>query len=282
MAAESTNNVNLIGKLAAIEHREGKDDNNIPYIAGKAMIKTGEDNIIPVDFFQKAKTNAGNDNSVYAGIVTMVEEFKTIAKDGEEEADTVQIGGSNLSENSYTDIKTGIFHRGFQTRAAFYSRKNGGDTENKFTLSGIVMGVIEEVVNEVPTGNLLIDLLVIGYNNRGDVIRLNVEDPKGAAYIKNSISKGDEVKFQGEIINAETKTEKVEQVAFGDPIVQVITKIERKLIITSATAAKASAVEDSEVQTILAEREGRLEKAKEKAANKNAKSAAPERKGFSL
>lgn len=281
MATESTNKVTLIGKVIEISHREGTTDDNVAYIAGKVLVETGQDNIIPVDFFQKAKKNDGGVNPLYKSTVTVVEEFRTVAKDGLEAADVVEISGGQLNENSYT-AANGTFYRGFGVRSAFYNRKADGKPSNQFIVSGIVVGVIEEVVNELPTGTLMLDLLVIGYKNRGDVLRLVIEDEKGAKFIQNSINKGDEVKLAGEILVVETRKEKIEEVAFGDPIVQIETRTERKLLITSITPAKTSSIAEEEIQTILAEREGRLQKAKDKAEKKNTKSAAPERKGFTL
>lgn len=280
--AESTNKVTLIGKVVEISHREAQLSDGVNYIAGKVMVDTGDDNIIPVDFFQKEKRNDGKPNGLYASTITVVEEFRTVAKDGKDEADIVEISTGQLSENSYT-AANGQFYRGFSVRSAFYNRKAGASPQNQFIISGIIMNIVEEIENELPTGSLLIDLLSIGWNNRGDVLRLVVEDEKGAAYIKNSLSKGDEVKLAGEIVVTETRKEKVEEVAFGDPIVQVETRTERKLLVTSASAAKSSSIADEDLQTILAEREGRLKKAEEKAKQKNAKTQPKkERTGFSL
>ena len=254
---------------------------NAPYIAGKVLVETGVDNIIPIDFFQKAKKNDGGENPLYKSTVTVVEEFRTVAKDGLEAADTVEITGGQLTENSYTNAAD-QFIRGFAVRSAFYNRKSGAEPANEFVVSGIVINIVEEVENELPTGTLLIDLLVIGWKDRGDILRLAVEDPKAALYVKNSLNQYDEVKLAGQIV-VETKTfEKKEEVAFGDPIIEVTTRVERKLLVNSFTPGKTPVISRQDIQTILDVREGRLKAAKEKADRKQAKTAAPEKPGFSL
>lgn len=265
--AESVNKVKLVGKIVEISHKEGKNRNNQDYVAGKVMVETEPDNIIPVDFYQNVLKKDGNPNSVYKGVMTMINEFKTVAKDGRDAADVIEIDTAKLEENSFYGQGGGLV-RGFRTTAPFYNRKANADPENSFIVTGIVVNMVEEIKNEVPTGTLFIDLLVIGYNNRGDVLRFTVEDEKGVKYIQTSLDKGDEVKFAGKIVIAETKVERTEAAAFGGPIVEFDTRIERKLLVTSATAGTQPDLQSDEIQTILAEREGKLNKMKEEFANK--------------
>lgn len=284
MATQSTNKVTLEGKLVEISHREDTLANGNKYVAGKVMIQTAEDNIIPVDFFQNEKKKDGGENSVYKGLMTFIKEARTIAKDGIEAADGVSVTTGQLGENSYYPVGAANLVRGFRIGSPFYRTKADAKEENSFVVSGIVLDMPEEIKDNVPTGTLFIDLLIIGYNNRGEVVRFSVEDPAGVSYIKNSTSKGDEVKLAGSILVRETREEKVEQTAFGGPIVEFITKTERKLLVTSATAAHASSVPESELTTMLSEREARLNEAKakqEQKANGNKSASSPNR-GFSL
>lgn len=268
MAVESINKVTLAGLVVDIAVRTATNKNGQEYVAGRVTIETGPDNLIPVEFYQNKLTKAGSANSVYKGIITMSEEFKTIAKDGRDAADFVSINVGQLGENSFYS-QSGALIREFKINSPFFNRKANGEEENQFIVSGIVMNMVDEVKSDLPTGRLLIDLLAIGYGNRGDLLRLVVENEQGVEYMKRSLAVGDETKFAGEVIIAETRTEKIEEVAFGSPIVQHDVRIEKKLVVTSATPPKPSSVPEDELQTILAAREGRLAKAKADAEAKN-------------
>ncbi len=268
MAVESINKVTLAGLVVDIAVRTATNKNGQEYVAGRVTIETGPDNLIPVEFYQNKLTKAGSANSVYKGIITMSEEFKTIAKDGRDAADFVSINVGQLGENSFYS-QSGALIREFRIASPFFNRKANGEEENQFIVSGIVMNMVDEVKSDLPTGRLLIDLLAIGYGNRGDLLRLVVENDQGVEYMKRSLTVGDETKFAGEVIIAETRTEKIEEVAFGSPIVQHDVRIEKKLVVTSATPPKASSIPEDELQTILAAREGRLAKAKADAEAKN-------------
>lgn len=280
---ESYNEVGLVGKVAEITHRKAKTRNGDKnYIAGEVMLQTGEDNIIPVSFFQNETTKDGKDNRGYTAMETMIEEFKTIAKDGPDEADIVEMSGGRLEENSYYS-ESGQLYRGFRTSGRFFNRRAGANAKNEFIVEGTIVNIHEEIKNDLPTGRLFIDLLVIAYGDRAHILKLVVRDEAGASYIKSSLSNGDEVKFAGEIEFSKVEEEITEEAAFGPPITRITSKVERNLVITSATAAKQSSLSQEEIQTALAEREGRLKEEKERTARKKSESKPQSTRGnFSL
>lgn len=287
MAAESVNTVKIVGKLVEISHKDGVNKNGQEYIAGKVMIETEPDNIVPIDFYQNVlKKDGKTANSVYKGIMTMINEFKTIAKDGRDAADIVEVSAGRLEENSFY-AQSGALLRGFRTSAPFFNRRANVDNENSFVTTGIVLNMVDEIKSDVPTGTLFVDLLVIGYGNRGDVLRFVVEDEKGVKYLKDSLSNEDEVKFAGNIIVGETRVEKVEEAAFGSPIVEYDTRTERKLLVNSMAPVQENGLDKAEMETILAAREGRMAAAKAKAeanakGNGNTSSNSTTKRNFSL
>lgn len=267
---QSFNKVTLTGKVAEITHKKDVNKNGDKYVAGEIKIETGEDNIIPVSFYQNELTKEKKPNRVYEGLITAIEEFKTIAKDGRDAADVITVTSGQLEENSFYGKDDNLI-RQYRISSPFFNRKSGAELANEFVVEGVVINTNEEIKNEVPSGRLFVDLLVVGYNNRGNVLRLVVEGEKGVDYIKSSVSEGDEVKFAGKVLHSETNEEIKEEVAFGAPIVRIITRTERKLLITSATAAKESTASQEEIDTILADREGKLKVDKEKQAQRTKK-----------
>lgn len=270
---QSFNKVTLTGKVAEITHRKDVNKNGDKYVAGEIKIETGKDNIIPVSFYQNELTKDKNPNRVYEGLITAIDEFKTIAKDGREAADVITVTSGQLEENSFYGRDDKLVRK-YRISSPFFNRKAGAAPANEFVVDGVVINTNEEIKNDVPSGRLFVDLLVVGYGNRGNVLRLVVEDEKGVNYIKSSISAGDEVKFAGQVLHSETNEEIKEEAAFGAPIVRIVTRTEQKLLITSATAARESTASQEEIDTILADREGKLKVDKEKQAQKAKKEEA--------
>lgn len=279
MAQQSVNSVTLTGKLVEMESRTGLTKKNVPYIAGNVKVETSEDNIIPVSFFAQEITSKGKENSIYKSLLTVVSDFKTIQQHTREEADTVEITSANINENIFFPQPDRMI-RGFQVSASFFNRNNNATPDNTFTISGEILEVIEDVENDVPTGTLTLRMLVVGYNDKPNIIDFKVEDPAGAKYMKSTFSPNMEVKVSGHIVIDETVEEIKEPVAFGEPIVRTIRKVERKLLVTSATPPIETTIPAEDKAKMLAVREADIQ-AKKSAANAPAQPS-PAKSGFSL
>lgn len=271
MAQESVNIVNLTGKVAEIEVRTGFTKKNVAYIGGRIKIETGEDNIIPVSFFAQETTSKGKQNPVYKSLFTVAEGYKSIAQHGREEADTVELTGGRLEENIYFPSEDKMF-RGFQIGGTFFKRNNMAQTKNDFVITGEILEVIEEIKkkdgDDVPTGAVIVRLLVIGWGDKGNVIDFIAEEPSAAQYIKASFSQDMEVKLSGKIVIDETTETITEPVAFGEPLERAITRTERKLVIKSATAPISTTLPTEDKAKILATREADIQEKKEAAGKK--------------
>lgn len=281
MAQESTNVVNLSGKLVEIESRTGVTKKGSPYIGGNLKIETSEDNIIPVSFFAAEKTNAGKDNPIYKSLLTVVTDFKTIQQHTREEADIVEVTGANISENIFFPQADRMI-RGFQISGAFFNRNNNITPKNEFTISGEILQIIEDIdKDDVPLNTLTVRMLVVGYNNRPNLIDFKVEEPSGVQYIKNTFAENMEVKVNGEVIVDETIKEISEPAVFGPDIVRTVRNVERKLLIKSATAPTSSTIPAEEKAQMLAVREADIAKKKSEASAPAAGASKP-KADFSL
>ena len=267
MATESLNKVSIIGKLVDKESTSGTNKNGQEYISGRFKVDTGADNIVQVEFYQNKLKKDGTSNSVYNGIMTALG-FKSVADYTAEDADFLAISAGKVEENSYFS-KDGKLLRGFRVTAPFFSQAKAGgkNEENSFVISGTVVAITPDLNEDTGVMRYLLDILVVGYGDRGSVLQLVVEGEKAIEYVKTNLDVRDEVKFSGKIVYVEKVEEKKEEVAFGSPIIETTTKIERKLLVTSMTNPQASTLSESEIETILAEREGRLKEAREKQAS---------------
>jgi hypothetical protein len=250
---ESINKVTITGRVMEIESRTGVNKNGVPYIGGTIRIETSPDNIIPISFYASEKTSKGEQNRLYKSLETVVTDYKTVHEHGDQ-ADIVEATNVRIGENIFFPTSDRMV-RGFQLNGAFFNRNNAASPKNEFIVSGEIVEVVEDIKDDVPTGTLTVRLLVIGYNDKANILDFKVEDPAGVNYIKATFSAGMEVKVTGTVIIDETIEEIKEETAFGEPIVNTIRRTERKLLITSATAPVESSIPLEERTRILAERE---------------------------
>lgn len=276
MAAESTNTVKVSGPIVELESREGQTRKGSQYLAGKMKVKAGEDNIIPISFFTTKTKNDGTPNGLYNSIQSVVQDYKTIAEHGPDAADSVEITSGSLKENTFFS-NSGNFIRGFQIDSVFYNRKANATPGSEFIVSGEVMKVEPELKDDVPTGAVLLTLLVVGYGNRANLIDFYVPAGKKAEYVQSVYQPGMEVKIDGEIQVIETVEETKEEMAFGDPITNTKRKTDYKLVVNGGTAPIDSTIPEAEKTEMLSVRENYIAEQKE-AQNKpkKAKSASKE------
>lgn len=278
--SNTINKVTIAGKIAEIESRTGMTNANVPYLAGTITVETGPDNLIPVGFFVTQKTKEGKLNQIYTSLSTVVSEYKTIAEHTREHADMVEITGASIEENVF--FAGGRMIRGFNIKSSFYNRKANIEPKNEFIVSGQILSMVDEIKDEVPTGALIIRLLTLGYENKANVLDFKVVNPKGVSYLKDTCTVGQEIKLNGEIVVHEDVVEKVEETAFGDPIITTSRKTERSLIVASATPPINSSYAKDVVEASLAEREKTINEAKLKAEKAAKPAQASGAKQFTL
>lgn len=273
MAKESTNVIKIAGQIVEIDSRQGVNKKG-GYIAGKILVKTAEDNIVPVGFYANLKKNDGNTNPIAISLQSIVETYKTINEHGPDEADHVEITSAQISENTFYR-EDGREIRGFQLKSAFFNRKPSVEPESKFVVSGEVLRVMDEIVDDVPTGRAILTLLVIGYGNRANVIDFVVEGATKVDYVKATYSEGQEVKIEGNVVVQEIVQELKEEVAFGDPIVRTRTSSLYELQVTGGTAPQDSSIPEAEKVEMMSVRKAKLEEAKAAKMNKGKGSSKP-------
>jgi len=265
MLKQDTNKIEIAGKIIEIEKRTGTKD-GVDWISGTLKVETGEDNIIPIGFYSAALTKDKKPNKIYASLQTVCDSYKTVAAG--EDADTVVIDSAQLSENIFFPTPETLI-RGFQVQSSFFNRKAvaAGEEHAKFTLTGTVVSVVDEIKQDIPTGRVILKLLVVQYGDKGDVFDLVVDSPEAASYVRNTYSEMDKIKVQGNIVITEEVEVIEEPTAFGDPIEQVKRKTTRELIIKSATPPTPTDLTAEQVSELMKKRETL-------AATKKAESAA--------
>ena len=253
MLKQDTNKIEIAGKIIEIEKRTGTKD-GIDWISGTVKVETGKDNIIPIGFYSSALTKDKKPNKIYASLQTVCNSYQTVAAG--EEADTIVVDSAQLSENIFFPTPETLI-RGFQIQSSFFNRKAvaAGDEHAKFTLTGTIVSVIDEIKNDLPTGRLILKLLVVQYGDKADIFDLVIDKPEAVNYVRNTCSEMDKIKVQGDIIITEEVEISEEPTAFGEPIEQVKRKTTRELIVKSATPPTPTDLTREQVDELLKKRE---------------------------
>lgn len=253
MLKQDTNKIEIAGKIIEIEKRTGTKD-GIDWISGTVKVETGKDNIIPIGFYSSALTKDKKPNKIYASLQTVCNSYQTVAAG--EEADTIVVDSARLSENIFFPTPETLI-RGFQIQSSFFNRKAvaAGDEHAKFTLTGTIVSVVDEIKNDLPTGRLILKLLVVQYGDKADIFDLVIDKPEAVNYVRNTCSEMDKIKVQGDIIITEEVEISEEPTAFGEPIEQVKRKTTRELIVKSATPPTPTDLTREQVDELLKKRE---------------------------
>ena len=94
---EADNKVFVEGTVSEINF-EIKEIDGKEAIMGDIVIQLDDDSICTVDIFSYKFKKDGNENTIFKGLSTVMNEYKSIAKFGKEEADKVRISGAKLSK----------------------------------------------------------------------------------------------------------------------------------------------------------------------------------------
>jgi hypothetical protein len=161
---------------------------------------------------------------------------------------------ANLKCNDYVNNK-GDLSNILQISANFITSNKAlsknEDLSFKFTVNGIIENMKKEFdKNDQPTGNLLIDFLVLttkggwGYNSVAELnscfpMELLVPQNLAEAFTKAGYYEGCYATLSGNMVNTKTETKEVEKMAFGEDNVKIVTSYKRANEVTSGKSPKA-------------------------------------------
>lgn len=237
-------------------------------ISGSLTVKTSDVNFVKFNINANEKTNAGTDNKCYAGLVTVMNDYKTIAEVGETEADKVRVSGDL---NLYTSAQSGANIVGFKSN--FFNRvKANEEFEQKaeFSVETFISSIIPEVNTDGDeTGRILVKGWVPTYNGI-EPITLVAEDDIASA-VESTFEPGQTVEFMGDIINNRIEIVTEIPMAIGKPKKKVKFDYKNELVITGASTpyeegeTPEKPYEADVIKAAIQERTNKLEEAKAKA-----------------
>ncbi|RWZ54042.1 hypothetical protein [Bacillus licheniformis] len=271
---EAENKVVLEGLLLEVRHNEWKSGEGLNI---ELDIETAPNEVHTVTGMSKYKKEDGSENGIAKGYKTIINDYKSVATHGKEEADKVRItqGKIGLNEfyvqdnlNSYPQLSTNFVNR-LKSDEEYNPRA-------KFEVELFVKGVKEEKVKGEETGRVLLEGYIPLYG--GKIIPFTFAVTKeGSDYVENNYEKGNTVKVFGDIINFKEVKVTVQESAFGKDKENITYNTRREFLITGGFEPydedDKSAFDAEAVTAALTERELKLEEMKNdsKKSNKNEK-----------
>lgn len=280
---EAPNTVEVVGVLVEnnLEIREfDKYQNGAPTgekrtgIAGDIVIRTKENENHTIRLRQYEMTNAGKENRLYAGLVTIKNETVSIA-DTEKNPDLKPTrlsvrGDLRLNEYYGQDGQLRSFP---MIQGTFVNRLSEDDkTENKaeFDVEGLVGKVLNDYDREgEETGRKKVSLLIPLYNS---VIPVDfmVDAGVGAEYIEDNFENGSTVRIYGDMVNFQQIIKKEVEMGFGENKIEETKRFVNELLIKGGNLYEpevhASKIIDADlVREKLTERAKHLENLKARA-----------------
>ena len=245
------------------------------HIEGTVTVKTSDKNFVTFSVYSKEKKKNGEENKAYAGLVTVMNEFQSVADVGDN-ADYIRVNGQ-LNPYRGQNGNEVIGYRG-----SFFNRIRNVETiepEACFETEMFIQSIVPEMGKDTDgemteTGRLKITGWVPTYNGIEPVDLIVPEDLADAC--ENTYEPGQTVEFYGDIINNSIEETIEKPVAFGKPKKEVRRTYVNELIVTGGS----DAYEDEEgdrvpydadaIKGAIADRNAAIEEAKNKAKNGSA------------
>jgi len=292
---QAENKVVIEGILSEIDLKLGsfnKNGSQMKSIGGNIKVRvTQEINKvekqleIPVQMFASELTNKGTKNPAFESIERIMNEYKSIAAVGEDDADRVRITSGQLRMNEYWGQNEQLISYP-RVNASFVSKvkKDELNPRATFEVQFVVANKIAEVDKDgVETGRYRVNGILPQWGDKVDIIPFFAESAGVIDAVSNYWNEGDTVKASGKL-NFSSQTEIVhEEVGFGEPIEKVKTINVSDLVITGGSQTPLEgdfAFNMDEIKSALAARKADLEARKEKDMSRTKTKATPTQSGL--
>lgn len=291
---ELKNLVTVTGQLVknAIEEYEYE---GVEKIGGSIVLRTSDLSEHEINFtankFKKDSDGkfTSEENYFYKEYVNACNNLKDIEHCSEgENPDIISISDASFSANDFKDKSTGKIISTNKLYAKFINKVEAKDydstvREAKFEVEGIIESIKDEIVKDVPTGNLVVTLFAIRQNqkdykdsNSYEVdsfipIKMIVEKSMVDAFRSAGYYEGGFVKFVGTVVNTVEVTKQIEKASFGPDIEKEVKKVIKRNVIKSGTAASSifeHELSQEVVDALKAKRKAKLDEIKA-GVNKN-------------
>jgi hypothetical protein len=276
---EAVNEIFIEGTLkektletTTIDTKDGKSD----VIRGELVISTSADSEHRVRVFANKLTKEKKENSVYKGLVTVMNEYVSVAealKNGMSASDAtnVRITKGKMGLNEYY-TPNGELRSYVVFNTNFVNRVQGEVTPKAiFTIEMFFKSIIPEVKDSEETGRTIIEGIIPLFEG---VIPITFVANEGEVsdYIAQNYEVGKTGKVWGDIVNKVVKEVQVER-GFGKEREKTVTHITNELVITGGESEQydeddtTKSYTKEQIKAALNEREATLEEKKKNSSS---------------
>lgn len=256
-------------------------------ITGEIDIQTEENSVHTFRVFSYREKKDGSVSGLYKGLKTVMDEYKSIASVGVNDADRVRVSSGKLGVNEYIgqDDQLKTFP---QFSANFINRIQAGEELNPhatFEVEVVIVAKKEEKDRQgEETGRLILETYIPVYGGKVIPMTFVVADQDAVSYVDSNYEKGETVRLYGDIVNRVEVTTTEVNVGFGKAQPKVNRKTVRELLVTGGSEPyeeeSVNAYSIETVKAALAEREIYIEEMKKKKEEGKNKPKNEAKKGF--
>lgn len=256
---ELINKVTVTGKVVENNIEEYQTKKGEDVIGGSLVLRTADDSEHNIRFFaykykkDENKNFTSEESYFYQKYMDAKDNIKDMAHCSEgENPDIISITDGMFTDNDFLDKNSNVVSTN-TISARFINKVEPKDydstvLEAKFEVEGIIEKIEDEIVKNVPTGNLVVIMDAIGQTANGfgkDAVytadklipvKMIVDKSMATAFRQAGYYEGAYTKLVGTVINTVEIVKQVEKAAFGNDIEKEVKKTIRKNEIQSGTA----------------------------------------------
>ena len=243
------------------------------YINGTIVVKTGENELHKFKVNTYEKTKDGSINAMYTGLVTVMNEHKSIASHGDD-ADAVEVR-AQFDVDDYKGRDGGmVCYVSKVVSTVKRIPKEGLETEAKGTVHVFIEKSRMEITKEGDeTGRAVVNGYVRKFNGELFPVDFKLANPKGVELFVHSgnIERGALYECNFDLVNETITRTVTEEMDFGEPVVKTFSStVNENLIISARRGDEALAYTTEEFNKALVERELKLKEIESGKANQGA------------
>lgn len=241
-------------------------------IMGELVIQTGsEKELHTIKMLAMELKADGSENGLFKSLKTVMEDYKSIASVGIEEADRVRITAGKLGLNEYYD-QSGTNLKTYQQVSTNFINRLAANEEMtpraEFEVEIYISSISEEVKGEENTGRLIIKSLIPIYGGRIIPFNFIVADEELIDAVQSSYEKGCTVKIFGDLLSTIEVTKSTVGTAIGKGREKIVKTAIKEFIFTSGELPyeedNANRYDREVIKKAYAERELYLQELKKK------------------
>lgn len=288
------NNVKVTGVLVSKNVKETtytskSNGDEVEAIGGSLVLRTQDGSEHEVNIFanrykKDADGNATSEESkLFKAYQTIADEYvdMEVSKETNSTPDVISIRDGEFSVNDYKN-KDGDVKSYNKLSSKFQNRVEAKDLDTtpqvaKFEVEGIVESISDEVIKDVPTGNLIIKFNIIiqradGFGKDAKYeadslipIKLTVKSDIASAFREAGYYEGCFAKFVGTPINKTVEETIVEKQAFGADNIKIVKTTEIGYIVESGSTPSTvyeHELTDDIIQQLISKRKKKLDDVK--------------------